>query len=127
MCPADCKVDLPNSKPMPRVLISIAQERKKSPDTVKKSMHFPFHMTQRENVILVNYLSGGHVEKLFGIQRLQHNVRKLFYLTASSQDHSFKYCGKIYLLLNASETELFSKAKKVSHLYICLFSDPSIQ
>lgn len=52
------------------------------------------------------------MEKLFRIQRLQHNVRKLFYLTASSQDHSFKYCGKIYLLLNSSETELFSKAKK---------------
>lgn len=51
-----CKVDPPNSKPMPRVLISIGQEGKKSPATVKKSMHFPFHMTQRENVILVNYL-----------------------------------------------------------------------
>lgn len=50
--------------------------------------------------------------KLFGIQRLQHNVRKLFYLTASSQDHSFKDCGKTYLLLSSSETELFSKTKK---------------
>lgn len=121
-CPVDCKVDLPNFKPRP-VLIGIAQEGRKSPATVRNNMHFPFYTTWRENAIFVNFSPA--------LEGMWWNYSESKGCNLMSESYSIwlrlhratfsNIVAKLYLLLNASEAKLFSKAEKTSTIYTLVY------